>query len=613
MLGFVKRLIIGRPLRTEQLTEEKIPIWKALPILSSDALSSLAYGTEQLLTVLAPLGLFALWYSLPITAAIVFLLALLILSYRQIIASYPDGGGAYIVSTDNLGWQSGLVAGASLLIDYTLTVAVSITAGTDALTSAFPALHKHSTLISVVFVFIIMVLNLRGLRESGTIFSFPTYLFILGIIVLVAVGLFGVIYHGLPSDVPPVHKKIPEGLTWFLLLRAFSSGCTALTGVEAISNATPTFRKPETVNAAKTLSMLGILLGILFAGTSLLAFLYHITPKETETVLSQIAEHTFGRTLPYYYIQATTALILILAANTSFSGFPLLASIMAKDKFMPRFFSARGDRLNFSNGIITVALAAIFLIVVFQGDIDRLIPLYAIGVFLSFTLAQLGMVKRWLKRKPKGWQLKLTINALGCVVSFIVLVIFAVTKFSEGAWIVIVVIPLFILMFYKIRKHYEMVADQLRFDENLRCEPPTDHLVVLPISGINRVVQSSIAYAKMISSHVIAFYIAFDDESAKKLEERWEEWNPGIPLIVTKSRYRSILGPMLRFLEHLQVKESNRQLTVLIPEFIPGRWWQRLLHNQTAIIIRVVLSVKKGIVVATMPYRLKSKKDQERC
>lgn len=605
MLTVLKRLIIGKPLKTEQLHEEKLPVWKALPILSSDALSSLAYGTEQLITVLAPIGLFALWYSLPITGAIIGLLTLLLLSYRQIIHEYPDGGGAYIVSSDNLGWFAGLIAGASLLIDYTLTVAVSVSAGVAAITSAIPNLHDHSALLAVSAVLLIMFLNLRGLRESGSIFAYPTYLFIIGIIGLVGMGLIDFLLHGVPQNAPPVSHHFPEGLTWFLLLRAFSSGCSALTGVEAISNATPTFKKPEARNAAKTLTLLGILLGILFAGTSLLAYMYHTVPSNTETILSQIAEHTFGRTIPYYYIQATTALILILAANTSFSGFPLLSSIMARDKFMPRMFFNRGDRLNFSNGIILLALASIALVVAFQGDIDRLIPLYAIGVFLSFTLAQSGMVVRWWRTRSERWLLKLGLNALGALVSFIVLIIFAVTKFTEGAWIVILVIPMFIFVFYKIHQHYKAVAEQLRIhldEETNRDDGKTEHIVVVPIGGVNKVVLNTLSYAKKLDGEIIALFISYDEEQEKKIEDLWEQVNPDIRLVITRSRYRSVTRPLLRFIE--KIEEDNRHITVLIPEFIPSKWWHRALHNQTAFLMRLILLNRTDVIISTVPFHL---------
>ncbi|SDW00071.1 amino acid/polyamine/organocation transporter, APC superfamily [Marininema mesophilum] len=605
MFSTLKRLLIGKPLRTEQLKEEKLPIWKALPILSSDALSSLSYGTEQILLVLSMVGAASLWYSLPITAAIIGLLTLLIFSYRQIIFQYPGGGGAYIVSSDNLGWFTGLIAGASLLIDYTLTVAVSVSAGAAAISSAIPAFHKHVTLIAVFFVIIVMALNLRGMRESGTIFAFPTYLFIIGIVGLVITGLFSVATHVTDRQIVQIPTYLPTGLTWFLLLRAFSSGCSALTGVEAISNATPSFQQPETKKASRTLLILGLLLGCMFAGTSLLAYLYHIVPRDTETVLSQISAHTFGRTFPYFYIQGTTALILILAANTSFSGFPLLASIMARDKFMPRMFAVRGDRLNFSNGIILVAIAAIVLILIFKGNVERLIPLYAIGVFLSFTLAQSGMVRRWWVHREHSWLPKLALNALGAAVSFSVLLIFAITKFSEGAWIVVLVIPCFIFLFYKIRRHYESIANELRIDCNNERPEPKDHVIVLPIGGINQVVKNTVSYAQSLDGDIVAFYVGFDKETIKKVETKWEMWNPDIRLVTTLSRYRSISQPLTRFIHLVETHAKGRHITVLIPEFITRKWWHRFLHNQTAILIRFLLRGRKNIVVATVPYLLR--------
>lgn len=602
----LKRWIIGRPLRTEQLKHEKLPVWKALPILSSDALSSQAYGTEQILLVLSAFGATALWYSLPITAAIVGLLALLIVSYRQIIFQYPSGGGAYIVTSDHLGRFPGLIAGASLLVDYTLTCAVSVTAGAEAITSAIPALHPHLTAISVGLVLLVMLVNLRGIRETGSIFALPPYLFIAGIFGMVIIGLANVFLDGIPEDAPPVSSTPPEGLTWFILLRAFSSGCSALTGVEAISDSTPAFRSPETRNAARTLLLLGLLLGTMYAGTSLMAYLYHVTPSETETVLSQIAEHTFGRTLPYYYIQTTTALILILAANTSFTGFPILASIMAKDQFMPRLFTVRGDRLNFTHGIIVLALAAIGLIILFEGDVHRLIPLYAIGVFLSFTLAQAGMVRLWLKTKQPGWLPKMVINALGAVITCIVLFIFAITKFTEGAWIVLLVIPLFVIAFYQIHRHYENIADELRIDPSKDKPVKKDHLIILPVGGVNRVVRNTVSYAQSIGGKVIAFYVGFDEKDIEKMKARWEQWNPGIGLVVTRSRYRSVIDQLLCFINHVQHQERDKHITVLIPEFIPRRWWHRLLHNQTALLIRLTLLVKKDVVVSTVPFHLKN-------
>lgn len=604
MLTGLKRFLIGRPLKSEKLKDEKLAKWKALPILSSDALSSVAYGPEEILTVLAPVGAAALWFSLPIAGAIIFLLVMLVLSYRQVIHAYPEGGGAYIVSSDNLGMFGGLVAGSALLVDYTLTVAVSSSSGVAAIVSAVPALRNYSVIIAVFFILIIMMINLRGMRESGTIFAFPTYLFILGIIGLIVYGMVKVILHGVPSSAPPITAHLPQGLSLFILLRAFSSGCSSLTGVEAISNSTPNFEKPRAQNAARTLAILGLLLAILLAGVTTLAYMYHITPGH-QTVLSKVASHVFGHNFLYFYIQGTTALILLLACNTSFSAFPLLASMMSKDKFLPRMFSVRGDRLNFSNGIVFLAIAAVILVVVFGGKVNALIPLYAIGVFLSFTLAQVGLVRRWMKKKPQNWQYKLVVNSAGAILTFVVLMIFAVTKFTEGAWIVVIVIPVLIFIFYKIRRHFEGLSDQLKI--NISDDKPfaVDHRVIIPISGISKVVRNSVGYAKSIDGDPVALYIAFDEDDAARMEEEWEKWDPGIRLAVTISRYRSIISPLLRFIDHIEEDGERHLITVLIPELIPQRWWMKALHNQTGLMMRVVLLFRKDVVVATMPFLLK--------
>jgi amino acid transporter len=605
MLRAIKRLLIGRPMKTSELEHERLPKWKALPILSSDALSSVAYGTEAILGVLVTVSAAAMWYSLPISLAIVLLLTTLILSYRQVIFAYPGGGGAYIVSKDNLGDKFALIAGASLLVDYTLTVAVSVTAGVAAITSAFPSLHQHAVIISVVLVLVIMVLNLRGVTESATVFSYPTYAFILGLLVLIVVGLFK-----LPSG-DAIHFAKPHdpslnAITWFLILQAFSSGCSALTGVEAISNATPAFKAPEAKNAAATLGILGILLAVLFAGTSLLGYMFGVAPNPQETVLSQIVQHVFGRGGMYYYIQGTTALILVLAANTSYSGFPLLAAIMSKDGFMPRQFTIRGDKLGYSWGIIALSFFAIVLIVAFNGKTDALIPLYAIGVFLSFTLAQSGMVIRWFRVKTKGWQPKTLINGIGAVVSFAVLVIFAVTKFEEGAWVVLVILPLLVFLFLRIKNHYEQVAAELKVDVTGVPEP-SGNLVIIPISGITTVVNESISYALSLTSpeRIIAVYIGFDNESLHRMEEKWERWNPGIRLVTLRSQYRSVMKPLFRFINSAEARVSeNDFVTLLIPEFVTRKWWHRALHNQTSLLIKAYALSRKDIVVISVPYHL---------
>src|SRR4051794_11944743 len=457
----IKRLLIGRPLKSTEAGEQKLNKPKALAILSSDALSSVAYGPEQILIVLVTIGAAAFWYSIPIAVGVLILLTALILSYRQIIFAYPHGGGAYVVSKNNLGINPGLIAGGSLLVDYILTVAVSVSAGTDAITSAFPTLHQFNVEITIVFVILITILNLRGVTESASILAYPVYLFVLALFILIGVGFYNILTGGVS---PELHTPIGTpvtGISLFILLRAFASGSSALTGVEAISNAIPNFKDPAPNNASKTLMMMGALLAVLFSGIVYLAYYYGITPRAEVTVVSQIAEETFGRNFMYFFIQGTTALILILAANTGYSAFPLLAVNLAKDKFIPRMFLVRGDRLGYSNGIIILAITSIILIIAFQAETEHLIPLYAVGVFIPFTLSQTGMIVKWIREKPQGWLPKFIINTTGALISFIVTIMFFLTKFSQ-IWSILVFLPIIIFVFHRIRKHYEAVGDQLR-------------------------------------------------------------------------------------------------------------------------------------------------------
>jgi amino acid transporter len=608
----LKRFFLGEPLQTEQLQSERLPIWKALPILSPDALSSISYGPEVLLRALLVAGTvpgLVLGYSLPIGIAIISLLVLLILSYRQVIFQYPQGGGAYKVSYDNLGRSFGLVSGAALLIDYTLTVAVSVSAGKDALLPIFPALASYATAISICFVLIIMMLNLRGLRKAGNTFALPTYLFIVGIVVLIFTGLSQVGIEG-PSPACPLLPRavFPSGLTWFILLKAFSSGCASLTGVDAIANAAPYFRKPAVKRCSKALIMLGLLLGSMVAGVLYLTYVYGLVPpmaESGETLLSLLAAKVFGvNTGLYIYIQAVTTLLLILAANTGFSGFPLLAAIMAKDNFLPRMFANRGDRLSYSNGIMLLAFTSIVLIWFFGARVDKLIPLYAVGVFLSFTLAQASMVIRWIKQKGNGWQGKLLLNAVGAFVSFCVFVITLVTKFTDGACIVVVLFPILIYIFLKISKHYKSVAEQLRLDPVDNKPIALKHLVIMPVGGINRVVSNTISYAKSLQGEIVAFYVGFDQESIDKIINRWQAWQVDIELKTCYSKYRSLIRPLLQLVSELRRKENYGHVTILIPEFIVAKWWHRLLHNQTALILRFILMAQKNVAVATVPFHL---------
>ncbi|WP_422661101.1 APC family permease [Paenibacillus sp. EC2-1] len=606
-MAALKRLLIGRPLKSNELGEQKLNKKKALAILSSDALSSVAYGPEQILLVLITISGAALWYSIPIGIGVLVLLTALILSYRQIIYAYPHGGGAYVVSKQNLGVLPGLVAGGSLLVDYVLTVAVSVSAGTDALTSAFPALHEHTVSIAVAFVILITILNLRGVTESATVLAYPVYLFVFALFILIVVGMYNIFTgHVSPDLHAPIGTPV-AGISLFLLLKAFASGSSALTGVEAISNAIPNFKDPAPKNAARTLMAMGILLAVLFSGIVFLAYYYGIAPTAQETVVSQIANQTFGRNFMYFFIQGTTALILILAANTGYSAFPLLAVNLAKDKFIPRMFTARGDRLGYSNGIMILGFLSILLIIAFHGQTEHLIPLYAVGVFIPFTLSQTGMMLKWIREKPEGFMPKLLINTIGAVISLTVFLMFFMTKFAQ-VWPFFIFLPVIVYLFYRIKKHYDAVGEQLRITT---CEPSVEikgNVVILPVSGITHVVEHSLNYAKSLSAdQVIALYIPFEREELTRFEEKWKKWRPDVRLVTINSPYRSIIHPLGKFIDTVQRKaaESQYQVTVVIPQFIPKKGWQNLLHNQTSLMIRAYLLYRKDVIVTTVPYHLK--------
>ncbi|MEW5553142.1 APC family permease [Peribacillus frigoritolerans] len=607
MIPFIKRLLIGRPLKSNELGEQKLNKTKALAILSSDALSSVAYGPEQILLVLITVGAAAFWYSIPIAVGVLILLTALILSYRQIIFAYPHGGGAYVVSKSNLGVNPGLIAGGSLLVDYILTVAVSVSAGTDALTSAFPTLHNYNVEIAIVFVIFITILNLRGVTESASILAYPVYLFVLALFLLIGVGIYNILTGGVS---PELHTPIGTpvaGISLFILLRAFASGSSALTGVEAISNAIPNFKDPAPNNAAKTLMAMGALLAILFSGIVFLAYYYGISPSGEVTVVSQIAEETFGRNFMYFFIQGTTALILILAANTGYSAFPLLAVNLAKDKFIPRMFLVRGDRLGYSNGIIILGIASIILIVAFQAETEHLIPLYAVGVFIPFTLSQTGMMVKWIREKPQRWLPKLIVNTIGAVISFTVTMMFFLTKFSQ-VWSILIFLPIIVLIFHRIKKHYEAVGDQLRLTT---CEPSVaieGNVMIVPVAGMTHVVENTLNYAKSLSpQQIIAVYVAFEREDEKKFEEKWKKWQPEVRLVTLHSHYRSIINPLTKFVDTVENKarEGNYQVTVVIPQFIPKKGWHNILHNQSSFLIRAFLLFRRDVVVTTVPYHLK--------
>ncbi|WP_075618921.1 APC family permease [Paenisporosarcina indica] len=607
MLSGVKRFLIGRPLKSSELGEQKLNKTKALAILSSDALSSVAYGPEQILLVLVTVGTIAFWYSIPIAVGVLVLLLALILSYRQIIFAYPRGGGAYIVAKENLGENAGLIAGGSLLVDYILTVAVSVSAGTDAITSAIPSLHDHNVAIASVLVIFVTVLNLRGITESASILAYPVYLFVLALFILIGVGLFNTVTGNVSADLHAPLGTPVAGLTLFLLLRAFASGSSALTGVEAISNSIPNFKNPAAKNAAKTLVIMGSLLAVLFVGIVFLAFYYGITPKVEETVISQLASEIFGRNFMYYFIQGTTAMILVLAANTGYSAFPLLAFSLSNDKYIPSMFKMRGDRLGYSNGIITLGITSILLIVIFQGQTEELIPLYAVGVFIPFTLSQTGMLVKWMREKPKGWTVKLITNFVGAFISFAVMMIFFITKFGQ-VWAVLIFLPLLVFVFHKIKKHYLAVGEQLSISTSEPALPIEGNVIIVPVAGITHVVENSLNYAKSLHpNHIIAVYVAFEREDELIFQEKWKKWQPDVRLVTLYSQYRSITQPLAKFISTVEYKAnaSNYRVTVLIPQFIPKKGWHNILHNQSSLLIRSILLYRRDVVVTTVPYRFK--------
>ena len=549
-------------------------------------------------------GTVALSYSLPISIAIAILIAIVVSSYRQTIRAYPQGGGAYIVSKDNLGAPAGLVAGAALLIDYVLTVAVSVAAGIAALTSAVPGLFPYRPWLCVVAVVGIAVANLRGIRESGKIFAAPTYLFIGSLGALIIYGGLGAVFNFLPEAPYQRHPPGLEGVGLFLFLRAFASGCTALTGVEAVSDGVPAFKPPEAHNARIVLTVLGVVLIVLFLGITFLAYDFGIAPRHEETVISQLARHVFGGGAIYYEIQAVTMMILLLAANTSFADFPRLSFFLARDRFIPRQFATQGDRLVFSNGILILSGLAALLLVIFRGDTHALIPLYAVGVFLSFTLSQASMVRRWLRLKEEGWWWRWWLNAIGAVVTGLVMVTIAATKFTHGAWIVVLLIPALVTVFVMVHRHYEEVAVQLSLDA-FSPPPPMTNTVLVLVGDIHRGVIKAIQYAQTLSPNAKAVFVETDPERTRRLEEKWGRYGMGVPLIVLTSPYRSLLGPLTKYVDHLQNQGENHVVTIVLPEFIPARWWQLGLHNQTAFLIKGAMLFRKNVIVTDVPYHLR--------
>jgi amino acid transporter len=603
----LKRWLVGDPLKTAQAAHERLSKTLALAIFSSNAISSVAYATEEILLVLILAGTAAVAWSIPVSLAILFLVVVLTVSYRQIIHEYPEGGGAYIVARSNLGDPPALTAAGALMIDYVLTVAVSVAAGVAALTSAVPSLFPHREGIGLLAIIFIVIMNLRGVRESGKFFAIPTYFAIGALGLLVVIGTLKSLFTpGItpPAPGPPQSSTSLEGLTLFLILRSFAAGCSAVTGMEVISNGVKAFRHPEPHNAAITMVWMSAILAFLFMGISWMAYHYGILAKVDETVVSQLARLTFGSGPVYYAVQIGTMLLLVLAANSAFAGFPHLASILARDGFMPHQMATFGDRLVFSNGVFILGFFACVLLALFHGDTHALIPLYAIGVFVSFTLAQAGMVKRWLVKKGPHWRKKLIVNGIGAVTTGIATVIIASTKFLQGAWIVFVLVALLILMFRHIRSHYKAVAEQVSLARDARPPRPRRNIIILPISGVNRAVVRAVDYARSRGGEIKAVLVDVDKEDTALTEIKWAQWGCGIPLIVLPSPYRSVLGSLLGHIEELRQKDPDCWITVVIPEILPARWWQNILHNQRALMLKAALLFKDRVVLTDVPFHL---------
>jgi amino acid transporter len=604
-----KHALIGSPIPTALEHQERLSKVKGLAVFSSDALSSVAYATEEIMKVLVLAGAGFLQLTLPVAGVIVALLAIVVVSYRQTIRAYPRGGGSYIVASQNLGVIPGLTAAASLMTDYVLTVAVSTAAGVAAITSLLPDLLPYTTELAVGAVVLLALGNLRGIREAGTIFAVPTYAFVVMAYLLVSAGLYRLILGGGLAYTPPSSAVQPgnQALGLFLIMSAFAQGCTAMTGTEAISDGTLAFKPPEWQNARKTLLAMGLILGSMFLGISYLATRLQVLPAQDETVLSQLGRTVFGDGAPLWILlQVATALILILAANTAFADFPRLGFFLARDQFLPRLFKFRGDRLAFTAGILLLTTLAVALLVVFHGSLDALIPLYAVGVFLSFTLSQAGMVAHWFHTREPGWRKSALLNGIGMVATAIVTLVIAITKFVHGAWLVVVLIPLLIGLLYGIHTHYLRLAGARRAETPLEPEDIVVHFIV-PIAELNTPARQALAYARALAPderHIVAVHVTDDAEEAHQLRQQWQDWQPGVELVIIESPYRSLAGPLLAYIDALQDTYPHHTFTVVLPEYVPSHWWEHLLHNQTALRLKAALLFHPGVVVTNVPYHV---------
>ncbi|MHB8133038.1 MAG: APC family permease [Anaerolineaceae bacterium] len=618
--------LIGNPLATADAPHQTIGKFIGLAVFSSDAMSSVAYGPQELMMMLAAAGIASLHFSLPLVLCIVALLAILTISYEQTIHAYPNGGGSYIVSRDNLGVLPAQIAGAALLTDYILTVAVSISSSVAQIASAFPLLYRWRIEIAVFFIMLIMIINLRGVKESGITFAIPTYFFILMMYITIIAGLvryftgtLGVVTN--PPDLTILAE--PQALTLFLLLKSFASGTASVTGVEAISDGITAFREPRSKNAGTTLIMMAAILGSMLIGVTFLAGQVQAVPSEHETLVSQIARTVFdSRGLLYLTTIIGTTVILVMAANTAFADFPRLGAITAKDGFLPRQLTFRGSRLVYSRGIAALAIIASLLIILFKANVSQLIPLYAIGVFLSFTLSQSGMARRWWKSghlKPgenlkeqgstlkheNNWQIKMIINGFGAVVTFFVTIIFAVTKFADGAWVVVVLLPVLVVIFYSIHHHYVNLAAHLSLDNYAGQHNMGRHRVILLVSGVHRGTLAGLKYAESLSDDVTAVHVSIDEDETAKVQQKWESWGDGIRLVILDSPYRLLIEPLLDYIQGLnQIRLANEMITIVVPHFVPSRFWTNILHMRTADTLRKVLMGQKDIVIVEVPYQV---------
>lgn len=594
------RLLIGRPLKASEAKREEIRTPEGLAALSLDALTSVAYGPQAIIVVLATAGTVALHLLLPITVAIIALLVVLVLSYTQVIEAYPGGGGAYTVSQKNLGAAASQLAAAALIVDYVLTVAVSVAAGVAALTSAFPGLLPWTVPLCLLTLGTITVLNLRGVGESARAFLLPTFVFIVGVLSIVAIGLIHP--HAAPTPaVPTAANHLVAAVGLLLVLKAFAAGCSALTGVEAIANGVPLFAEPRVARAKRTEFLLGGILAAMLLGVAVLAVRFGVRPEAGQTVLSQVMALAVGRSWTYYTVALATTATLLLAANTSFGALPVLASLLARDNYLPHVFAVRGDRLVFQTGVWALFVFAGILLVASRGNTDALIPLFAIGVFTGFTLSQTGMVLHWLRTRPPHWALRAALNTVGACVSGLATLVFLYTKFTEGAWVVVVAVPLLILLFHRVSAYYRRLVSVIRVTTPPRPRPHRT-LVIVPVRGLSKVTVAALSDALSLGDEVVAVHVQFEGDPPSPLPEQWGQWDPGVRLVTLNSQFHSVVRPLLRFIRSMENRNDER-VVVLIPDVTPAHWWQQPLHNQTPLMLAAGLRARAHVIVSLMPYR----------